>query len=110
VILMASYSQAGCLIEHTPSAAVAAGAVVLLGDLVTVATHSIAANAAGTVAVDGVWSIAKAAGAVSQGALLYWDATNSVVTTTASTHKRAGKAAAAAASGDASVMVILNVG
>jgi predicted RecA/RadA family phage recombinase len=107
---MASYSQAGCLIDHTPSAAVAAGAVVLLGDLVTVATHSIAANAAGTVAVDGVWSIAKAAGAVSQGALLYWDATNSVVTTTASTHKRAGKAAAAAASGDASVLVILNVG
>jgi hypothetical protein len=32
------------------------------------------------------------------------------LTTTASTHKRAGKAAAAAASGDASVMVILNVG
>jgi predicted RecA/RadA family phage recombinase len=107
---MASYSQAGCLIDYTPSSAVAAGDVVLLADLVTVAPRAIAANALGAVAVDGVWSIAKAAGAVSQGALLYWDATNSVVTTTASTHKRAGKAAAAAASGDASVMVILNVG
>ena len=107
---MASYSQAGCLIDHTPSAAVAAGAVVLVGDLVTVAPLAIAANALGALAVDGVWSIAKASGAVTQGALLYWDATNSVVTTTASTHKRAGKAAAAAASDAASVTVVLNVG
>lgn len=107
---MASYSQAGCLIDHTPSAAVAAGAVVLLSDLVTVAPFAIAANALGVVAVDGVWSIAKASGAVTQGALLYWDATNSVVTTTASTHKRAGKAAAAATSDAASVTVVLNVG
>jgi len=104
---MASYSQAGCLLDYTPTAAVAAGAVVLLGDTVTVAPLAIAANALGVVAVDGVWSIAKATGAVSQGVTLYWDATNSVVTTTASTHKTAGKAAAAAASGDASVMVLL---
>jgi predicted RecA/RadA family phage recombinase len=104
---MASYSQAGCLLDYTPTAAVAAGAVVLLGDTVTVAPLAIAANALGVVAVDGVWSVAKATGAVSQGVTLYWDATNSVVTTTASTHKVAGKAAAAALSADASVMVLL---
>lgn len=104
---MASYSAAGYYFDHTPSAAVAAGAVVLLGDTVTVAHMPIAANALGAVAVGGVWSIAKAAGAVSQGVTLYWDAANSVVTTTASTHKVAGKAAVAALSADASVMVLL---
>jgi predicted RecA/RadA family phage recombinase len=104
---MASYVQDECLIDYTPSAAVAAGDVVVLNDLVTVAPRPIAANALGAVAVEGVFSMPKASGAIGQGALVYWDATNSNITTTSSGNKRAGKAAA---SGDASVQVLINCG
>jgi predicted RecA/RadA family phage recombinase len=108
--LMASYVQGDCLINHTPSSAVAAGGVVILNDLVTVAPVAIAANALGAVAVEGVWNMPKASGAIGQGALVYWDSTNSNITTTSAGNKRAGKAAAAAASGDTSVSVLINIG
>lgn len=107
---MADYVQGDCLLDYTPSSAVAAGAVVVLNDLVTVAPRPIAANALGAVAIEGVFSMPKATGAIGQGALVYWDATAGNVTTTSSGNKRAGKAAAAAASGDASVQVIINCG
>jgi len=107
---MASYVQGDCLIDYTPSAAVAAGDVVVLNDLVTVAPRAIAANSLGAVAIEGVFSMPKASGAIGQGALVYWDATNSNVTTTSSGNKRAGKAAAAAASADTSVQVLINIG
>ena len=107
---MASYVQGDCLIVYTPSAAVSAGDVVVLNDLVTVAPRPIAANALGAVAIEGVFSMSKASGAIGQGALVYWDATNSNITTTSSGNKRAGKAAAAAASGDTTVQVIINCG
>ena len=45
-----------------------------------------------------------------QGAKLYWDNTNKVLTTTASGNTIVGVAAAAAASGDATVAILLNVG
>lgn len=107
---MASYVQDGCLLDYTPSAAVAAGEVVVLNDLVTVAPRPIAANALGVVARDGSHSLPKATGAIGQGAIVYWDATAGNVTTTSSGNKRAGKAAAAAASADTSVQVIINCG
>lgn len=107
---MASYVQGDCLIDYTPSSAVAAGDVVVLNDLVTVAPRPIAANALGAVAIEGVHSMPKASGAIGQGAIVYWDATNSNITTTSSGNKRAGKAAAAAASADTTVQVILNCG
>jgi predicted RecA/RadA family phage recombinase len=111
---MADYVQAGCLIDHTPSSAVAVGGVVVLNDLVCVAPVAIAANALGAVAVDGVWSMPKAAAAsnkaISQGALVYWDATNGNITTTSTDNKRAGKAAKAASTTDTTVQVIINVG
>lgn len=107
---MASYVQGDCLIDYTPSAAVAAGDVVVLNDLVTVAPVAIAANKLGAVAIEGVFSMPKATGAIGQGALVYWDATAGNVTTTATGNKRAGKAAKAAASGDATVQVLINIG
>lgn len=107
---MASYVQGDCLLDYTPSAAVAAGDVVVLNDLVTVAPVAIAANKLGAVSVEGVWEMPKATGAIGQGALVYWDATAGNVTTTSSGNKRAGKAAAAAASADTSVKVLINVG
>jgi predicted RecA/RadA family phage recombinase len=107
---MAEYFQHGDVIDYTPSAAVAGGAVVVLNDLVTVAMRPIAANQLGAVAVEGVFSMPKAAGAIGQGAVVYWDAAAGNITTTAGSNKRAGKAARAAASGDSTVMVLINIG
>ena len=107
---MADYYADGDLIDYTPSSAVAAGDVVALNDLITVAPRPIAANKLGAVAVEGVFTIAKASGAIGQGAIVYWDSANSNITTTSSGNKRAGKAAAAAASGDTTVKVLLNIG
>jgi predicted RecA/RadA family phage recombinase len=107
---MASFVQDGCVIDYTPSSAVAAGAVVVLNDLVCVAPVAIAANALGAVAVDGVWALPKASGAIGQGAIVYWDSTNSNITTTSTSNKRAGKASAAAVSGDTTVNVLINIG
>ena len=107
---MADYYQDGDLINYTPSSAVVAGAVVVLNDLVTVAPRPIAANALGAVAVEGVFKLPKASGAIGQGAIVYWDSTNSNITTTSTSNKRAGKAAYAQASGDTTVKVLLNQG
>ena len=107
---MAEYYADGDLIDYTPSSAVAAGDVVLVGDTVTVAPRPIAAGKLGAVAVEGVFKLPKASGAISQGVIVYWDATAGNITTTATNNKRAGKAAAAAASGDAVVAVLLNIG
>ena len=107
---MASYLQGDCLLDYTPSAAVAAGDVVVLNDLVCVAPLAIAANKLGAVAVEGVFELPKASGAIGQGAIVYWDSTNSNITTTSTSNKRAGKAAYAQASGDTTVKVLLNQG
>lgn len=107
---MADYVQDGDLIDYTPSSAVAAGDVVVLNDLVTVAPRPIAANKLGAVAVEGVFSLPKASGAIGQGAIVYWDATAGNITTTSSGNKRAGKAAAAEGSAATTVKVLLNIG
>jgi predicted RecA/RadA family phage recombinase len=107
---VADYFQDGDLVDYTPGSAVSAGDVVVLNDLVTVAVRPIPANKLGAVAVEGVFKLPKASGAIGQGAIVYWDSTASNVTTTATGNKRAGKAAAAAASGDTVVPVLLNIG
>lgn len=106
----ASAYQGDCKVDYTPSSAVAVGDVLVLGDLFCVAELSIAANVKGALSTEGGYVLPKASGAISQGAIVYWDATNGNITTTASTHKRAGKAAEAAASGDTTVKVLINKG
>lgn len=93
------YTQAG--------GALTAGDVIVIGDIPCVVhttyttddyndsrKHAVAARG-------GVYSVLKGAGsgAVTAGAVVYWDDTNNVVTTTASSHKKFGWAAAAAADG-----------
>lgn len=107
---MADSFQHGHTVDYTPSSAVAAGDVVVLNDLVTVAPRPIAANKLGAVAVEGVYALPKATGAINQGAIVYWDATAGNITTTSSGNKRAGKAAVAAASADATCRVLINIG
>lgn len=106
-----NYVQEGKALNYTPSGAdVASGDFILIGALGAIAKSNIADGKTGAVHVCGVFSVPKASGAVTQGAKLYWNSTNSNLTTTASGNTFVGIAAEAAASGDASVKILLNVG
>lgn len=105
---MARFVQEGEAIDYTPSSAVAAGKIVVLGTVgIGIAQTAIAANVKGSLIVDGVIEHAKASGAVNAFAKVYYDATNDVLTTTATSNTLAGYAVAAAASGDANVTIKL---
>ena len=104
---MASYVSGDDLLDYTPGSAVAAGEVVVLGSLVAVAPRPIAANALGSVAIEGVWEMPVATGATgAQGSAINWYATSGVAH--ASTGVAAGKLAKARAAADTSVHVVLN--
>ena len=104
----ATFVQDGRSIDYTPGAAVAAGDVVVQGELVGVARTPIAANALGALAVAGVLDFAQTPGggtAIPAPANVYWADTNNVATTTAAGNKLIGKCVKAAADGDATVRV-----
>lgn len=107
---MKNFVQDGKVIDVTLAAAILSGAAILIGNMVGVAVSSGAIG--DTVAVDlfGVFTLSKAAGAVSQGQILYWDDTAKVVTTSSNTgaNYKIGHAFAAALSGDASLPVMLS--
>ena len=106
----ATFVQGGSAVDYTPGSAVAAGDVIVQGELVGVARTPIAANALGSLAVDGVFDFAKATGggtAITAGANVYWDDTNNVATTTATGNKLLGKCVKAAADSAATVRVRL---
>jgi len=105
---MATFVHDGRTIDYTPGADVAAGAVVVQGELVGVAKVPIPANALGALAVVGVFDFPKATGggtAITAGANCYWDAANSRATTTATGNKLIGKCIKAAADADALVRI-----
>jgi len=92
------------MIDYTPSAAVSAGDVVVVGELPLVAHDDIAANAKGALAAGGGVYKVTADGALAAGVIVYWDDTNNKVTATTSGNKFFGFVAphnAAAADGDA---------
>ncbi len=99
-------------IPYTPSSAYTAGTVVVQGDLLAVGANNIDANREGTLQVigpRGVWVMPKSSGtgtALTAGQVVYWDASNSVVTTTASTHKIRGKVTEAASDSATTVLVM----
>lgn len=105
-----NYVQEGKTLNYTAGADITSGQFVLIGTIGGVAKTDIANGKTGAVHVCGVFSIPKASGAVTQGAKLYWDASESEVTTTATDNTLIGVAAAAAASGDSNAQVLLNVG
>lgn len=104
-----NYVQKGDVLSYTAVAAVASGAVVVIGKRIGIVLGDIAAGATGTVQVTEVWNVTKlAADVVAQGDLLYWDAANSRLTTTAAGNTLAGYAAAAAGGGVATVSIKIN--
>ena len=72
----AQYIQEGQAIDYTPSAAVDAGDVVVIGNkIVGIAKLDIAADALGALALEGVFDIVRADTiAFTAGDAVYWDA------------------------------------
>jgi predicted RecA/RadA family phage recombinase len=104
-----SYVQKGKLLDHTPANAVAAGGVVVIGDIVAVAPRPIAANSLGALAVDGVFALplATTGSTGAQGSVIRWNATSGVADAT--TGVVAGVLAKPRAALDMTVDVLLNV-
>lgn len=104
-----NYVADGATVDYVAGSAIASGDLVVIGELVGVANDAIANGATGVVHVQGVFSVPKEAGlAVTQGDILYCDATGGELDKT-NTGTQAGKAYADAAGGDSTVKVILNV-
>lgn len=107
---MKNFVQEGDNITVTAPAAVSSGAGVLVGSLFGVAVADAANGAAVTVSTRGVFGLAKkSAQAVSQGAKVYWDNTNSECTTTATGNTLIGVATTAALAADTTVDVRLGI-
>lgn len=103
-----TFVQDGLTVDYTPTSAVAAGDVVVQGELVGVAKQPIAANKLGALAVAGVFDFPKATGAgtaIAAGANCYWNAGAQQATTTATGNKLIGKSVRAAADADATVRI-----
>ncbi len=103
----------GDAIDYTPGADVAAGDVVVESDLVGITKLDIKANELGSLAVSGVFDIAKEGGVgvtFAIGDKVYWDDGNdfAVATDGAGANKLIGKAVAAAADADTTVRVRLS--
>ena len=107
----AIFVQEGDAVDYTPGADVAAGDVVVQGDLVGVAPRPIPANTAGGLAVEGVFDFPKATAGgsgITAGTVVYWDATNKVATATSTGNKQLGRTVLAAADADTTVRVRLD--
>ena len=109
----ATFRHEGAAIDYTPGTAVAAGDVIVQGELVGVANLDIAANVLGALAVQGVFDFPKATGgstAIAAGAVVYWDVGDSEAKEDDETgaNKLIGKTVAAAGDNDATVRVRLN--
>ena len=105
---MADFVHEGTAIDYTPGSDIAAGAVVVQGDLVGIAKSPIASGVLGSIDVAGVFDFPKASGVIAVGVKIYWDDSGNVATTTASSNKLIGKTTLAALTGDATVRVRLN--
>lgn len=103
------FVQPGEVIDYTAGADKTSGQPVLIGTKIGVCLADIANGSTGPVAMSGVYTVTKlSTDVVTQGAALYWDNTNSRLTTTASGNTYAGYAFAAAGNGVTTVNIKLN--
>ncbi len=101
----------GLRIDYTPSGDVAAGAVVVVQKIVGVATTAIAADALGTLDVEGVFEFPKATGSgagIDLGKTVYWHASSTnQVNETSESGTKIGYVIKAASDTDETVLVKL---
>ena len=106
----AVFRHQGAAIDHAPAADVAAGDVVVQGELVGVARLDIKANTLGALAVEGVFDFPKAVGAstaLTTGTDVFWDAAALEATSNAATgaNKKIGRVVRDAVDADALVRI-----
>jgi predicted RecA/RadA family phage recombinase len=105
----ATFVQKGDAIDFTAGANIAVGEVVVIGQLVGVAERAIANGETGSVAIEGVYEVAKEAPLViSKGDIVYFVAANNNVNKTSSVNTKMGYAIADAASADTVVKIKLS--
>lgn len=105
---MKNFVQMGHTLTMIAPYAVTSGQGLLVGSAFGVATADAANGAPVEAVMEGVFTLGKAAGAVTAFARVYWDAAARNVTATASGNTLIGVAALAAAGGDATITVRLN--
>jgi predicted RecA/RadA family phage recombinase len=106
---MKNYIQRGDTLTLTAPAEIISGGVVIVGSIVGVANGSAAVGAPVDVDTVGVFQLPKVAAlAIAAGDVVYWDATNKLVTKTASANTKLGVATEAAANPSANVTVRLS--
>ena len=79
--MTAIFVHDGFSIDYTPTANVAAGEIVALGNLVGIAQVDIPANTLGALAVFGVFDVRKGASAFAGGDAVYYDSSTKKATT-----------------------------
>lgn len=109
-----TFTQPGKVIQHTAAAALSAGDVVIVGNLVGVALVDMAIGETGSVSISGVHTLPKVTGtAWTQGAVLDWDdslgAFATTIVTPAAGDLEGGAIAAADAASAAAVGEVLLV-
>lgn len=109
----ATFRHQGAAIDFTPGTDVAAGDVIVRGELVGVARLDIKAGRLGALAVEGVFDVPKATGAgsaLAAGADVHWDAGAQQATADAASgaNKRLGRVVQDATDDDAIVRVRLS--
>ena len=107
----AEYFQVGNIIDFTPGSDVAAGDVVVQGELVGVARQVILANKLGALTVEGVFKWAKDnSTAFAVGVDVFWDVADGEATEDADTgtNKLIGKVILAAGATDTILLAKLN--
>lgn len=110
---VATFVQEGALIDYTPSGAdVAAGDVVVVGELVGVAPNDILDGQKGAIAIEGVYKFPKPTGAGTgspAGTQQYWDAAdqNAQETADSGTNKKMGVNLVATGDNDTTVLIKL---
>lgn len=105
--MQARFLHDGKAIDYIPESDVAAGTVVIEGDLIGITKLDIQANGLGALHVVGVYAVAKGSDAITLGAKVYWASATNQATTTATGNTLLGLAVADAAAGDSVVLVRL---
>lgn len=104
---MKNQIQRGEVITIVAAADIVSGDLVKVGDLIGVAGISALTGHECEVALKGVYEVPKAAGAISQGVKVYYDAAAKNITTTATSNTLAGYAFVAALNGDTVMQLLL---
>lgn len=96
------------VVPLTAPANLTSGQVVKVGDFIGVALTDIASGVKGSVALDGIWTVPKVAGAITAGQRLLWNAASAAMTgTVTTTHTHAGAALEAAGTDATEVTIVL---